>query len=333
MCKFVLGLDGGATKTQCAIFDLDGNMIDMINWGPTNHEVLKDGFEGLEMELKQLLNKFLTKNNMSTGNLSKCVFGMAGVDTKDEHRIVSKILRDIGINDFILCNDAYLGIKSGIQTGYGICVINGTGCTVVGIDSAGNMLQIGGLGSLTGDAGGGGTLGETAIRSAYNYLYRGGRYTRLVDLLYDEIGTNSKYEFIEMLTRKIRDRSLNLSELNKIIFKAADDDDEVALEILKNTGRELGISVNSMIRELKFSLDEPLNVVLAGSVNVKGSNPALVESLKEVVFQSNPEMDINFSILTIPPVAGSIIWAISEASGDTRLFDKVALQFEKISIT
>lgn len=88
-----------------------------------------------------------------------------------------------------------------------------------------------------------------------------------------------------------------------------------------------------MIRELKFSLDEPLNAVLAGSVNVKGSNPALVDSLKEVVYRSNPEMDINFSILTIPPVAGSIIWAISEVSGDTRLFDKVALQFEKISIT
>ena len=40
MKEFALGVDGGGTNTQCALFDLEGNLIDVLDWGPTNHEVL-----------------------------------------------------------------------------------------------------------------------------------------------------------------------------------------------------------------------------------------------------------------------------------------------------
>ncbi len=327
MKKYILGLDGGATKTQCALFDIEGKLVDMVMWGPTNHEGLKGSFDELRLELAGLLGQVLKKNGITADDLGKSVFGMAGVDTREQHRVVSDIIGGLGIKDFILCNDAYLGVKAGISSGYGICVINGTGCTIVGINRSGSMFQIGGLGGLTGDPGGGGVLGEAAVRSVYNHLFRGGKSTRLADLLYDEVGTRSKYELMEALTGKIADSSLSLSELNKLVFKAADEGDEVAIDILRNAGREFGISVNSMIRELDFSKDGALNVVLAGSVNVKGSNPSLIDSLKREVILENPEMDINFVILTKPPVAGSIIWALSEVSGDTRLFEKVLSQF------
>lgn len=77
----------------------------------------------------------------------------------------------MGLNDFVLCNDAFLGVKAGCTHGYGICAINGTGYTIAGIDPNRNMIQIGGQGALTGDVGGGGYLGMAVVSSVYNALF------------------------------------------------------------------------------------------------------------------------------------------------------------------
>lgn len=46
--KYVLGVDGGGTKTHAVLFDGDGNLVDMVEWGPTNHESLREGFVELK---------------------------------------------------------------------------------------------------------------------------------------------------------------------------------------------------------------------------------------------------------------------------------------------
>ena len=202
MKKYVIGMDGGGTKTHCSVFDLDGNMIDLVNWGKTNHECLSGGYDELKLELGRLFTYILDKNGIGTENLGKCVFGLAGVDTKRQHELISDMIRGLGIRDFILCNDSYLGIKAGSEKGYGICAINGTAFSIGGIDSKGNMLQIGGLGDLSGgDFGGGEYLAGKAIAAAYNSLFKGDPKTLITDLLFDILEINSKFEFVEGVIR------------------------------------------------------------------------------------------------------------------------------------
>ncbi|MCX7709868.1 MAG: N-acetylglucosamine kinase [Clostridia bacterium] len=310
MMRYVFGVDGGGTKTHCALFDIEGNEIDIIHWGPTSHEVLKGGFKELKSELALILNYILRKNNIEPNQIIKGVFGLAGVDTDEQHNIVSGMITELGFKDFILCNDAFLCVKAGSPEGYGVGIINGTGCCVAGIDSRGKMLQIGGLGHLTGDIGGGTGLGEYAVRAGYNYLFRCGEYTCIADLLFKELKIDSKYDLINNIHKKTANGEIKISDLNRLVFEAANMGDDIAISILEKVGEELAASASGALKELEFGANRRIPIVLAGSINLKGSNPALVNKLKMSIASKNPDKEVDFIMLERPPVIGAAIWAL-----------------------
>lgn len=325
MSSFVLGVDGGGTHTQCALFDTHGNQVDFLDWGPTNHEVLPGGFEQLEQEFSQIFDAFYTRHGITADNLVSCAFGMAGVDTKLQSEIIGDMIKRLGIKEFVLSNDAYLGVKAGCPSGVGICVINGTGATIAGINSQGQMVQIGGQGSLTGDVGGGGALATAAISQVYDHLFRDGPYTIMADQFFEVLQISCKYDYMDAVTANLQDRSKRV-EFTKMLFDAAAQGDTVALNILQHVGKELGRSVNGAIRELGFDDVRVIDVVLAGSVNVKGSNPALVNAIKAEVVAKNPTRNVDFIMLQHPPVTGAVIWALEKVYRGQDLFNKVVGQ-------
>ncbi len=315
MDRFVLGLDGGGTKTHCALYDLEGNRADVVELGPTNHEVLKCGFDELRSTLAQLFNQIEERNGIRRDQIIKGVFGMAGVDTKEQHRVISAMLREMGLRDFILCNDAYLGVKAGTPEGYGICVVNGTGCCVCGIDRTGRMLQVGGQGVLTGDLAGGMVIGQNAISSVYGQLFRCGEKTCLTELLFEKLGATSKYDFMDRVISAVDTEVIKMQDLNKMVFQAANMGDKVAVSILTGAGSELAASVNGILQELELSEEEEIPVVLAGSINLKGDNPALLDTLKDGIRSKNKDRSIHFIPLNVPPVMGAIRWALEGVLG------------------
>ena len=44
--KYIIGVDGGNTKTDYLLFDTEGNFIDGLRSGTCSHEGLKDSFDG-----------------------------------------------------------------------------------------------------------------------------------------------------------------------------------------------------------------------------------------------------------------------------------------------
>ncbi len=310
MGNFVLGVDGGGTKTQCALYDINGKQIDIVNWGPTNYETMKGGFQALKEEIGKLISFILDKNGLQLGDIKRSVFGLAGVDTQYQHGIISGILDELGLKNHILCNDAYLGVKAGTKSGYGICAINGTGCTVVGIDAEGNMIQIGGFGAISGDRGGGGYLGKCAVSAVYDFLYRDGSSTNMKDIIFELLNINSKSDFMNAIVDGTHSKSFRIKDFNRVVFKAANLGDRVALDILEDMGRGYARSINSAIRRLNFCKSDVLEVVLAGSIYVKGENPAAINSLKEDVILSNRNINIDFHVLEKPPVMGAVLWAL-----------------------
>lgn len=326
MGQYVLGVDGGTTKTHYALFDIEGNRIDLLQSGPTNHERLAGSFEELRDVLKSSITEILSRNKIEIDHIKGSVFGLSGVDTKSQHKKISEILDGIGLKNFILCNDAYLGIKAGCKDGMGICVVNGTGWTICGIDHKGKMLQLCGQGELTGEFGGGGYLGAQAVQEVYRYLFRCGKETRLKNLLFEKLEVNSKYDFIDTLCNKIDSKEIRLSDLSQVIFTAANQGDDVALEILQNMGRETAASVNGMIRELEFSMERPLEIILTGSIHLKGENATAIQRLKVDIIAQNPGRDIRFVLLDKPPVSGAVVWALHEVRQDNVLYEKVVSQ-------
>jgi len=70
-------------------------------------------------------------------------------------------------------------------------------------------------------------------------------------------------------------------------------------------------SVIGVIRKLNFSYEEEIDIVIAGSVNLKGENPALIRTFKQEVCYG-VKTKVRFIPLEVPPVAGAVLWAIEE---------------------
>ncbi len=120
----------------------------------------------------------------------------------------------------------------------------------------------------------------------------------------------SKYDFMDTVRRKIDDRTISASELNKIVFEAANAGDRVAVDIHEVVGKELAASVNGILKELEFDNGRQIPVVLAGSINTKGNSPVLVDKIRRDILAVNAGKDIKLTVLDKPPVLGAVIWAL-----------------------
>jgi N-acetylglucosamine kinase-like BadF-type ATPase len=324
--KYVIGVDIGGTKSHLALFNTEGNLVDFDRWGCLNHEGLPGSFTQFEDEFRQLVTQVISRNKITMKEIACSVLGVGGVDTIKQHKTVSKILKKLGFERFTLVNDAFLGIPAGSETGTGICAINGTGCTLAGINKEGRMLQIGGVGTISADMGGGGNLGGFLVSGVYRELFRKGEATLMTPLLFEKLGITSKYDFVEKIYEKADDGSFDYHTCGRMVFEAVKQNDPVAAGILRDIAVNYAGGISCMIEELRFPPDEELCVVLAGSVFVKGEHPLLVDSLKGQVSGGNPGRRVRYNVLDVPNVAGAVIWALNKYNAVNNYRDKVCTQ-------
>lgn len=311
----------------------EGNLVNFIEGGPSNHEHFANGYDETGRILYSSLTELLKPYGLLMSDISYAVFGLAGVDIPEQQKELSNRIAQFGIRKFKVLNDAFPGIKAGSSKGYGICSINGSGTVCAGIDKHGRMLQIGGTGSYFGDHAGGSYLGGMAIKKAYDSFFRCGKKTILSDMILEILGISDPEYIVQAVYEKIlasrlykknNEGGINLRDLCKLVFSAANKGDEVALDILRKSGRETAKNVAGAIKWLDFAGDDEIDVVLAGSVYVKGENPALIDAFKEELC-SHVKSKIRYIIAKSPPVAGAVVWAIEELHGkpDYSIWQKV----------
>ena len=329
MDEYVLGIDTGATKSHLALFTTEGTLVDFSHWGTLNHEIMPGSFTQFEEELGDFITQTLSKNKISMEQVSCAVFGIAGADTLLQHKIISKIIKNIGLQKFTLANDAFLGVPAGSPQGTGICANNGTGCTLAGINKEGKMLQIGGVGFISADFGGGGYLGEKVVSAVYSELFRKGTPTSMTDALFEKLGISNKYDFIEKIYEKTVDNSFKIKSCSKILFEAAAKNDYAAKEIELMVIDNYSNGISCMIDELCFPGSEELVIVFAGSVFVKCEDPMLIEGIKTKLNTDNSGYCFKYKTLDVPPAAGAVIWALNTIGEKGVYYEKICAQLQE----
>jgi N-acetylglucosamine kinase-like BadF-type ATPase len=333
MSEYIIGIDTGSTKSHLALFDRAGTLVYFGRWGPLSHESVPGSFALFEEELGEFVGRALSESKITMKQVAYSVLGLTGADTKPQHNILSDVARRLGFGKFTLVNDAFLGIPAGNPEGVGICAINGTGCTVAGINREGEAFQIGGVGYISADCGGGGIMGGLVVSAVYSELFRRGEPTSMTPLLLQKLGVSGKRDFVEKIYEKIADESFNVCGYSKMLFEAAIENDKVAAQLLRDIGASYAGGISGMIDELKFHPEEDLHIVFAGSNFVKGEHPLLLDTIKETVSRNHPAYRIKYTLLDVPPVAGAVIWAFNklDGSGICPHYDKIRAQlFAKI---
>lgn len=308
--KYVLGVDGGGSKTHALILDLNGRVRGFGSAGCGNHQV--HGLKAAVAEIEDAAKKALAQAGLTPQEIQEGCFCLSGADLPEDYRLLTPTIQALGLAQaFVIKNDTLAALRASITRSWGVVVICGSGFNAAARSPAGEEIVLPGLGFISGDWGGGGQLGHEMIRLVMRAWDGRGEKTLLTDLVLENLGLSSEEELLNSLYHeKISFRAL--LHLVPLLFKAAGAGDEVARKLIIQFGEEAAVTANALIKRLALQSTD-VEVGLAGGV-FKGEGPLLIDTIQENIHSLAPRARIRRT--QYEPVVGAALLAI-ERTGST----------------
>lgn len=306
---YVLGVDGGGTKTSVQIADSTGRLMVENESGSSNYKSV--GTENAKININSAILGAI-RNMASSDKIifkSSC-FGLAGNDSYKDiniyHKIIfnSKIKHYLNPSKTIICNDTRIGLAAGSSSGNGIMIICGTGSNCFGINEKGKEAKANGWDYILGDEGSGYEVGIKALRALMRaYDGRGGA-TLLSKTILEDLSIGSVLELIEWTYSSPFSKD-EIAAIARTVCRTAEMGDEVSIEILEGEVEEAFISIVTVANKLGLA-DKNFDLVFVGNVFKceKYFKAVLIKKLK------GKFPKINFKPLTKKPVEGAIKLAL-----------------------
>ncbi len=294
--RYVMGIDGGATKTLAAVLDLETKALHLAHGGPSNEDAV--GARAAVQALLQTAEDALNRAAISAEELGAAVLAVAGTDTE----AVAEHVRAVRTDTWIVVNDVVGAWATATGAAPGLAAISGTGSNVFGVGSDGRPWRAGGWGHLLGDEGSGFWLGIQSIKAALRDREASGPETALSEAAPAFFEAAS----VEAVASLVYSKPLTKSEIAGFAIETArlaEDGDAVARALYERGARELGEQITAVIRQT--GLQGVFPVGLIGSAFKAG--PVFVEPLARAVWECAPEAQV--ARVEIAPVGGSLLLA------------------------
>ncbi len=295
MSKFILGVDGGGTKTDAVIADENGKIIATATNGGANWERM--GITNALNSLEEVIRSVADSAGIATSDISYATFAIAGIDWPNDVKLYLPITDCLGIKNFEIMNDSFAALYAGSKSLEGIVSIAGTGGKTAGI-FAGNKVQS--MGMELGEGGGAGQLVGLALEYIAMQFHRTVEPSALYESIPAALGKTPGVEFFEAVARS--GARLNES-LAPEIFKLADQNDIGALYAVKKTALQHAKDVCGIAKQLGIC-QEDITVVRAGGLHT-ARNKAFDLEFENYVKQCLP--NANLVVLDQAPVMGAVL--------------------------
>lgn len=271
--NYVIGIDGGGTKTTCLFLEANQctypEQPKVIQGPGTNpHQI---GFEEAGHRLTALIEKGLQTFNVDSAQIIGIGFGLAGIGRPEDEEQMRGIVRNIfwnlslseNLNSFI-GSDSLAALKGALSLTdkSGILVISGTGSNAIGVNLEGEIHKCGGWGHLIGDEGSGYYLSLKALSSVAKAADGRGEETLLTPFILEKLSLHKP----EGLVRHMYGRTHEKQEIAKLatcVIEASERQDEVAVKILKEAADQLVAHVESIARH---GFEKDAAITAAGSI-------------------------------------------------------------------
>jgi glucosamine kinase len=306
--RFLLGIDGGATKTLAAVLDLERCQLHLGHAGPSNADAA--GAQKAGRALLEAADGALAGAQIEDGQLDAAVLAVAGTDTD---AVVAQV-RDERSQRWIVVNDVVGAWASATGAQPGVGVISGTGSNVFGVGPDGQGWRAGGWGHLLGDEGSGYWLGVQSIKAALRDREASGPPTALSDAAVACFGADS----VEALAAMVYSKPLSKSEIAAFAIETAglaERGDAVARALYEHGARELAEQVAAVIRST--GLQGAFPVGLIGSAFKAGG--VFVDPLTRAIHELAPDACV--AVVMMPPVGGSLLLAARACGAEGALTD------------
>lgn len=298
-----LGVDGGGTKTQAVLFDEERNVIGEGFSGASNP--LRVGIETAVANIFQATDAACDAANKSRGDVIAATFGLAGVRRADlRQRVRERLAEKLRIKTVEVVTDAEIALFGMTLGKAGVVVIAGTGSICYGRNEAGETAISGGWGPIAGDEGSGASIARRGLQSIAKASDGRGEPTKLSDAGTVYFRASTPENLLTAIYAPQMDNA-KIAGFARLVVETAREGDKIAVGILIDAGRELGLAVNAVVRKLNLK-NAKIPVGQVGSIFRAGA--LLTDSLLETVKQFAPKAYLADPILQPASAAAQMAW-------------------------
>ncbi len=298
---YVLGVDGGGTRTVCVLADLEGSVLGEAESGPSNFHAV--GVAEAVDAIQQAIKGAMADMPSFPCPVEAICLGLAGVDTSQDAALIREQIALLNIARRVcVVNDTEIALIGGVGGERGVVVVAGTGSAAFGCNSEGQKARAGGWGWVLGDEGSAFDIGQQGLRAVVRALEGRAETTTLIDALIRWWNLANRHELAASLRARSWSRG-DVANLAEWVTDAARAGDAVASRIVTHAGEELGLLATMVIEQLH--LRGEFSVVLTGGVFRAGE--MISEPLRKKVHTIAPAAHLIPPIH--PPVLGAVFMA------------------------
>ncbi|MBR5519891.1 MAG: XRE family transcriptional regulator [Clostridia bacterium] len=263
--KYMIGVDGGGSKTQMILFDENGRTVETLLVGACNPNSI-----GIEAATA-VLRDGITQLCRLVPRVSGVFIGASGFATGKNGEAIRAALQGVFPHIAIGCDTDIVNVfaSAGIE-GDCMALICGTG-TVVCLRKNDEITRFTGWGYLLDRSGSGFHIGRDAITAALECAEGLGAKTLLQPMLESVLGTSVR----DCVKHFYANDSSYIASFAKCVFEACEQGDFVAHQILSENAARLA----NVIRRVTEQCPTATKVIASGSVITK--NQILREMLAD----------------------------------------------------
>ncbi|MCR2044507.1 N-acetylglucosamine kinase [Anaerosalibacter massiliensis] len=280
---YIIGIDGGGTKTIGYLSDYNGNILAAAKSDTSNY--LSAGIEKAKESLDNVIKSLCSYDNITKDDIGLISLGLAGAGRKRDREVIETILKDLGINcKKIINNDAYIALVGAHGKSQGVITISGTGSITLGLNKKREMFRTGGWGHILGDEGSGyyfGKEGLVAVMKSYDGREKG---TLITNKVLNYLNFTTVDEIVQYVYSNINNKT-KISGLSRLVIEAAEENDEVARKIINKGVHELV----SMIITVVDKMGEPENIALTGGIF---DNSNLIKDKVNIILEEKFQLNV-----------------------------------------
>jgi N-acetylglucosamine kinase-like BadF-type ATPase len=299
----LLAVDGGGTKTQALVTDLEGKVL-ARGLGPSSNvhnvgleQTCKAVTTAIDGALLQVAGLRSRRDAPWRGApIAAACFGLAGIDAPEDEAEVAHWVREQTIAQrFVVVNDAELVLAGGTPEGWGVALISGTGSVCLGRAPSGRTLRVGGWGPLLSDEGSGYEIASHALRAVARSVDGREQAPGLVKAVLRHWSLGDPTALIRFVHAPST-TTAEIAGLAPVVLEQAQNGDAVARDILERAAHDLAAQVQTVIQRLQLSRP-PL--ALAGGM--------LRGTLREAVVRQVGPAIASVTYVSDPPLGAVVI--------------------------
>jgi glucosamine kinase len=297
-----IGIDGGGSKTACAVGD-DAVVLGTATAGGSN--IIRLGEEQACAGLQTAISKACTAAGVNPQQVVCTCVGTAGASVASAREAVQKIVNGVVAGKVEVVGDMEVALEAAFGGGPGVIVIAGTGSIAFASDGRGHTARAGGWGYVISDEGSGNWIGRHAVSASMRASDRR-QASCLEEMIRKHWNLSGRDELVKIANRA---PGPDFSQLFPVVVAAATNGDEVARHVLMEAGTELAELALGAVRSL-WQQSQCVRVALVGGVFRHSS---LVRQTFYTALRARRQ-NLAVCMAVVEPVAGALALARKRAA-------------------